>query len=49
MKINVKTLKGTDFFEITLEETATVNELKDKIAADKSKEKDTIKLVHKGK
>ncbi|KAL4476355.1 hypothetical protein ABPG74_010088 [Tetrahymena malaccensis] len=49
MKINIKTLKGTDFFDVNLEETATVAELKDKIATEKQKEKDTIKLVHKGK
>lgn len=49
MKINIKTLKGTDFFDLNLEETTTVGELKDKIATEKQKEKDTIKLVHKGK
>lgn len=47
--INVKTLKGTEFFEINLQETDTIAELKSKIAAEKSKEKDTIKIVHKGK
>lgn len=49
MKINIKTLKGTDFFDLTLDETATIGELKNRIAAEKQKEADTIKLVHKGK
>lgn len=49
MKINVKTLKGTDFFDLNVEETDTVGQLKVRIATEKSKEVDTIKLVHKGK
>lgn len=49
MKINIKTLKGTDFFDLNLEETTTIGELKSKIAAEKSKEVENIKLVHKGK
>ena len=50
MQLKIKTLKGTDFFEIQFENNTTISELKDKILLHKTDQsKENIKLVHKGK